>query len=106
VELVLLKVGVGALHAHQRVAGRASVLEHQRLVEQLETLDVLDGARGRVDTVEHHEGLSLALQAALSHHLQDCSILAKQCLQRRHQRLELDALIDVTDLRLLGYGGE
>jgi hypothetical protein len=95
---VLLEILLGSLQPHQRIARHTRVLEHEGFVEQLEALDIVDGALRGLDAVEDDKGLALALEAALGHHVQHGAELAEERVECRHECFRLDALVDVADL--------
>jgi hypothetical protein len=93
--LVVLKLLVVAGALDGGVAAGAGQGDLHGLLEQLEALDLLDGALGGVGAVKDDKGLALGLQVRLGDNVDDGAILGEDGLERGTQRLGLDALLEV-----------
>lgn len=99
--LVGLKVLLVALALDGRIAASAGVVELHGFVEHVEVLELFDGARGRLDVVEDDEGLALRLQVLGGADVQNGAIFFEDFAEGILEGLELDALLQVFDLRCM-----
>lgn len=65
---------VGVLPADGGVASRLREVEEHRLLEELEALDLLDGALGGFYFVEDDESLALGLEVRLGDEVDDIAV--------------------------------
>ena len=68
------------------------------LVEELESLDVLDGTECRLGVLEDDERLALRLQVGLGDNINNLSIFGEDGMQRFLERLGLNALLEVANI--------
>lgn len=87
-----------ALLLDRRVAASPGEIQLHRLVEQLELVDFLDGARSGLCVVEHDEGLSFRLEVLGRADVDDVAIFAEDFEERFLELGNLDALFKVLDL--------
>lgn len=95
---MVLKVVVVAAGLDGGIAARPGQGELHGLLEQLEALDLLDGAEGRLGLVEDDKGLALGLEVRLGDDVDDVAVLGEDDLEGLAQRLRLDALLEVADV--------
>lgn len=91
-----------SLPENSRIALRLRIVERHRLIEELEAVDLVDGARRGVDIVEHNERLALGFQVGLCDDLEDCAVLRENLFEGFFEMVDFDALFEVADL---GCGG-
>lgn len=90
---------LGACFPHDsRVAFRLRVIQNHRFVEQFETIDLVNRTCGRFDIVEDNECLTFRLQVGLGDDFEDVSIFREDLLQRFFELIDLDALLEISDL--------
>lgn len=89
----------GRLPLDRLVAVRLRARNLERLAVHLKAVHLLHSVQAGLLAIEHDEGLALALQAALSDDIEDGAIVFEHDGERLLQRLDLDALLEVVDLR-------
>lgn len=93
-ELILVALGLD-----DGIAAGAGVIQLHGFVKQVEVLELLDGARSRLYRVKDDEGLALRLEVLGGADVEDGAIFLEDLAQCVLQRVELDALLQVFDLR-------
>ena len=68
------------------------------LVEQLETLDLLDSLDGRLGLLEDDESLPFGLQVGLGDDVDDVAVLGEDGSQGGFQNIGLDALFKIAHI--------
>lgn len=86
------------LSQDRRIAPRLRIIQHHRLLKQLEAIHLLNGASRCLDTVEDDKRLPLGLQVLLGDYLDDVAIFLEDLLQSFLQLVDLDAFFEVADL--------
>lgn len=87
-----------ARHLHSGVAAGTRQRNLHWLVEELETLDLVDRLLCRLRVVEDDEGLTLRLQVCLGDDINHFAILREDDIQCILEDLWLDALFEVADV--------
>lgn len=93
-----LKLLLAATPLHRRIAPGLRICQLHRLVEQLETLHLLDGRRRALDRVKHYEGLALCLEVGFGDNVNDGAVFGEQLGEGLDQLRGLDALFEVADV--------
>lgn len=98
---MLLELLLSRLPLHRLIAVRLRQLNLHGLAIHLEPIHLLHGLQRRLLTVEHNESLALALQAGFSDDVDDGPIVRENGRERLLERIDLDAFLEVVDLRRL-----
>lgn len=86
------------------IAPRLGKVEQHRLLEELEPLNLLDGALGRFHLVEHDEGLALGLEVRLGDEIDDIAVFREYFRQRFFELVDFNPLLQVANLRWVNHG--
>lgn len=97
---MLLKLLFGRISLHDNIAFGLCELQVHRLIEQIESLNILDCLCCGSWIFEDYESLSFPLQTALGYDVEDGAIFAEDLAQVFNQIGDLDALFKIADLEL------
>lgn len=90
---------LGSPLAHNRcIAPRLCEIQHHGFPQQIETVYLLDGARGGFDVVKHNKRLPFRLQVLLGDDVDDLAIFGEDRAERLLQLVDLDSFFEVADL--------
>lgn len=104
--LVVLKFFVTSCSKDCGIAARLGQGKLHRFLEELETLDLVDGALGRLRIVKHDERLSLCLDVGLGDYIDYCAIFGEDGHQGFLEKFWLDALLEISDIHPIRYSGQ
>lgn len=87
-----------SLSKHSSVTPRLRIIQHHRLLKQLEPINLINRARRRVRTVKYDKRLSLCLQVAFRDDLDDVAIFRENLLQGFLELVDFDPFFQIADL--------
>ena len=88
---------------HCRITSRFGESQLHRLLKQLEPLHFINCLLGRLDAVKDYECLALRLQIGLGNNIDDFAILGEELCESFLQLVDLDTLLEVTDIHTGRY---
>lgn len=87
-----------ALSQNRRIASRLRIIQHHRLLKQLEPINFLNSVRSRFYIVEDNECLALGFEVGFGDYLDDSAIFGEELFQGFLEVVNFDAFLEVADL--------
>lgn len=93
-----LQLILSTLPQNCRIAPRFREIQHHRLIKELEPINLINGIRSRLNTIEDDKRLALGLQVSLRDDVDDVAIFREDFFKRFFQLVDFDSFFEVADL--------
>lgn len=86
------------LPQNRRITPRPRIIQHHRLLKQLEPINLIDSIRSRLHIVKHDKRLSLSLHIRFRDYVDNGAVFREELRQGFFEVVDFDAFLEVADL--------